>query len=738
MIPKIVLEKCSARLRSLLGRAEKQADKPTNIRKPELEQAILRVAIAFIVMVYLSLYALQIERLTENEIQVVAVSIAFFLFALGLTARIFFEPGESIPRRYLGMVVDNGVTTYCLMQMGEGGAVIIGVYLFITFGNGFRYGRRYLHACQIMGVVGFSAVLAFSEFWSHHIAIGLGFLVGLVVLPFYVGVLAERIEKAKQRADEANQAKGRFVANVSHEMRTPLNGVVAMADVLRETSLSDSQREIVETMTTSAHLLLAQIEDVLDMAKIEAGRVQIENRPMDVGKLLSSAVKVVLPQARYKGIGVNTEISQDAGGWFVGDAHHLRQVVLNLLSNAVKFTQRGEVILRARILESTDRGDLLRIEVQDTGIGIPQSKQAIIFEPFAQADDSITRIYGGTGLGTTIAKQLVSLMGGKIGLLSEVDVGSVFWIELFLHSCEPVGVDLTEEFGGNVKLRTTPQAIAAVRAGKVRKLRGARILVAEDNSTNQRVAQLILESGGHTVSIVENGEAALDALEHGSFDAALFDLSMPVLSGLEALKIYRFSTSKPIPILILSANVTTEAIAECQDAGAAEFIPKPLRASYVLEVIERLLAPSDEQPTVSAPPPPVYERPSLSVVDSPVVDAAVVADLERISKDATFVDRLIVGFCSDTDRLVSEIISALGKRQYEVVKDAAHALRGGAASVGAMQLAQFIRRMEKANHEMLRLKSAQWIEELQQTSQRAIAELTNVKQQRQNKQSTPR
>ena len=158
------------------------------------------------------------------------------------------------------MVADNAVTTYCLMNMGEGGAVVIGVYLFITFGNGFRYGRIYLHICQLMGVVGFSAVLAFSSFWSHHIAIGIGFLIGLLVLPFYVGVLAERIEKAKKRADEANQAKGRFVAHVSHEMRTPLNGVIAMADVLRETSLSDSQHEIVETMTTSAHLLLAQIE----------------------------------------------------------------------------------------------------------------------------------------------------------------------------------------------------------------------------------------------------------------------------------------------------------------------------------------------------------------------------------------------------------------------------------------------------------------------------------------------
>ena len=230
--------------------------------------------------------------------------------------RVLLTARPSVGRRYLGMVADNAVTSFCLMQMGEGGAVVIGVYLFITFGNGFRYGRRYLHACQALGVVGFTAVLVLSDFWSHHVAIGTGFLIGLVILPFYVGVLAERIENAKKRADEANQAKGRFVANVSHEMRTPLNGVIAMADILRETSLSEAQREVVETMTTSAQLLLAQIEDVLDLSKIEAGRILIESRPFNLARLLSSAVKVVLPQARYKGLEVSSDIALAESEWF--------------------------------------------------------------------------------------------------------------------------------------------------------------------------------------------------------------------------------------------------------------------------------------------------------------------------------------------------------------------------------------------------------------------------------------
>jgi len=665
-------------------------------------------------MAYLFWYSLRDSSISEREGSVLSVSVMFFVFGLVLMLRVLFTARPSVARRYLGMVADNAVTSFCLMQMGEGGAVVIGVYLFITFGNGFRYGRRYLHACQVLGVLGFSCVLFLSDFWSHHIAIGTGFLIGLIILPFYVGVLAERIENAKKRADEANQAKGRFVANVSHEMRTPLNGVIAMADVLRETSLSEAQREIVETMTTSAQLLLAQIEDVLDLSKIEAGRVHIENRPFNLGRLLSSAVKVVVPQARYKGLEVQAQISLNGQEWFSGDPHHLHQVVLNLLSNAVKFTNQGSVNLSASIVEHQEDTRIVRIEVQDTGIGIAAAKQTAIFEPFAQADDSVTRVYGGTGLGTTIARQLVSLMGGTIGLRSELGKGSLFWVEIGLKSSEPQGIDFTEDLGSSPKSNATAQALAAIQSSKVHRIRGARILVAEDNATNQRVAQLILESGSHIVTIVENGEAALDALEAGSFDLALFDLSMPVVSGLQALKLYRFTTSKPIPVLILSANVTTEIIAECENAGAAEFIPKPLRASHLLNAVERHL--SSEVPVASRPEHCEERRPQFALVDTPPIEVGVLRDLEALSPDPTFVRRLIDGFRSDAERLVKEISEALTQRKYDAVRDCAHALKGGAASVGATQLTQLARKIEQSGAETLRLKSAQFIEELLKTS----------------------
>jgi two-component system, sensor histidine kinase RpfC len=702
--------KASSLRRAIARAALRWRNLTPNVHRPEIEQAGLRVLIATVVMVYLFWYASGRKTLERAEMQVLIVSVGFLIFSVLLVARIIAKGGVSVARRILGMAADNIVTTYCLVNMGEGGAVVIGVYLFITFGNGFRFGRRYLHVCQLMGLVGFSTVLILSPFWSQHIAIGLGFLIGLIILPIYVGVLADRIERAKRRADEASQAKSRFVANVSHEMRTPLNGVIAMADVLRETNLNESQREIVETMTTSAHLLLAQIEDVLDFEKIEAGRIHIESRAFDMGRLLSSTIKVVLPQARYKGLIINTDLSPEASAWFIGDPHHLRQVVLNLLSNAVKFTERGEVTLRARAVDRHDGQSKLRLEVEDTGIGIPDDKQAAIFEPFAQANDSITRVYGGTGLGTTIARHLVVLMGGSIGLSSSPGTGSLFWVELALPHTDPQQLDLTDELASSVRNQTTAQALAAAQSAKIRKLRGAKILVAEDNPTNQRVAQLILESGGHSVTIVENGEQALDALERGGFDIALLDLSMPVVSGLQALKLYRFSTRRPIPILILSANVTTEIIGECERAGASEFIPKPLRASFLLDAIDRHLVVEDRPQ--ATPPPRSEDGPQLVVVDTPPLDSSALRDLEQLSTDPTFVERLIGGFKADNERIIGKISTALTHRRYEEVADAAHALKGGAASVGATLLTQFAARLEKIPVDTMRLRAAQLTEEL--------------------------
>ena len=690
--------------------------------RAELEQALLRVAIPAAVMIYIALDEINGEPRTATEHQALWFAIAFFVFAVVLAAFVLRAKEGSAPRRVFGIFVDNAANTAFLLLSGEAGAFVFGIYLFVTFGNGFRYGRPYLRISQALSIIGFLIVLGVSPFWSKHIPVGMGILVALLILPFYVGVLAERITEARRRADEANQAKGRFLANVSHEMRTPLNGVIAMADLLRETPLNESQQEIVETLANASQLALAQIEDVLDAAKIEAGRVQIESRPFDLGRLLSNSIKVIAPQARYKGLGVAISIDPAAARWFAGDPHHLRQVLLNLLANAVKFTERGEIRLSARTLSSTTESTVVRIEVKDTGIGIPQEKLATIFEAFTQADDSVTRVYGGTGLGTTIARQLIVLMGGRLGVESVVGAGSTFWMEIQLPHAEPRAADLTDELMTSRKLPTSLQATTVGGISKASRIRGARVLVAEDNETNQRVTRLILESGGHFATIVNNGEEALDALERGGFDLALLDLSMPVVSGLDALKMYRFTATNPIPVLMLSANVTAEAMEQCLAAGASEFVQKPVRASLLLEAIDRNLADRAAE-FVTATSSRPEERQPLAIVEPVPLDAEIIGELAKLSRDPTFEERLLRGVRADCAELVERIAAALSMRTYQEVSDAAHALKGAAGSVGAGLWVQFAMRLEKLDHESLRLKAAALTQELARITQRTNAAL---------------
>ena len=349
------------------------AVKPTELWQ-EFEQAILRVAIPFFVLILFSakwlggalgVWSGELSKSQEHGLE---FAISFSLFAVGLALWILAHPKVSEKRRYTGILADNAANTYFMLATGEIGAAVFAIYLFVTFGNGFRYGRRHLFVSQDPISTRFRDRLVLLRVLVGTFLGCFGHRHFDVFLPFYIVHLKGKVDRAKRQAEEANKAKGRFLANVSHEMRTPLNGVIAMADILRETSLNESQREITETLSNSAQLLLAQIEDVLDMAKIEAGRVQLESAAFDLGRMLTSTIKVMLPQARYKGLAVVTDIAQDASRWFVGDQHHLRQVVLNLLSNAIKFTDRGEISLRARVVDAAHEVARVRIEIQDTGI----------------------------------------------------------------------------------------------------------------------------------------------------------------------------------------------------------------------------------------------------------------------------------------------------------------------------------------------------------------------------------
>ena len=402
-----------------------------NRNDSEHEQAFTRLIIVSIVFVYILGSALADSAISKIESRVLAVNIFFLCFSLAIIVAIWLKPKSSYIRRVIGIIGDNTVTTYAMLMMGNSGSVLYGVYLWITFGNGLRYGRTFLFICHSASLLGFGFLLFASEYWTHNKILGYGLFTTLIVLPIYVATLLRRLTDAINRANEANSAKSRFLANMSHEMRTPLNGVIGMADLMLLTDINKEQREYAETIHTSANALLSLINDTLDISKIEAGKLQVEYIEFDLHLLLSRTIRILTPLANDKGINLHEVISADVPYSLKGDPSHLRQILVNLISNAIKFTHKGQVTVNVSLVNETrSSSSKIKFEVIDTGIGIPEAAQMKIFDSFTQADDSTTRRFGGTGLGTTISKELVEAMGGSIGLSSTVGVGTNFWFIL--------------------------------------------------------------------------------------------------------------------------------------------------------------------------------------------------------------------------------------------------------------------------------------------------------------------
>jgi two-component system sensor histidine kinase RpfC len=403
-------------------------DRLRNREDSEHEQALVRIFISLAILTYVLT-----SKNLESTIWIFDVSTAvyfYLFFSFGLLISIALNPEKSIARRVISLCADTGMTTLFLAITGEHGAPWWPVYLWMIFGYGFRFGELYLYLSAAISFLGFSLILYTNDYWMGHTGLGIGLLAALVVLPGYVATLLRRLTEAQRRTEEANRAKSDFLARMSHEIRTPLNGVIGTSELLRSSELGSEEMEYADTIFTSAHTLLHLIEDILDLSKIEAGKLTLEHTEFDLHNLLHSAVRTFSDRAKQKNLQLSCKIGLDTPYKLMGDPFHMRQVLNNLISNAIKFTEKGSIEVRCHMIRGDSQQALVRFEVVDTGIGIPENVQERIFDNFSQADESTTRRFGGTGLGTAITKQLVELMGGRIGLRSTPNIGSTFWFDI--------------------------------------------------------------------------------------------------------------------------------------------------------------------------------------------------------------------------------------------------------------------------------------------------------------------
>jgi two-component system sensor histidine kinase RpfC len=605
-------------------------------------------------------------------------------------------------------VVDPLFYSAWLFAAGESSVLFVALYLFTVLGFGFRVGAVPMHVCQVMSLIGFTLVASTSPVWRENVLFALSHMVLLAIVPLYASFLIARIQNARALAEHESRAKSQLLAKVSHELRTPLTGISAAAQLLEVESAEPATVARAHSILHLSSSLDSEIKQLLDLSKIEVrGHLRRDEPPASysVARAMASAFQSLESIAAGKPIRARLELDPAIRLPVLGHHDNLVAVLTNLAGNAVKFTDRGSVTLEARLLDETGDRYRMRFAVIDTGIGIPLEFQARIFDPFFQVSAGAQKSRGGTGLGTTIARELVSRMGGRLEVDSAPGEGSSFHFVLDL----PVDRNATG----------SDAAAAPAAAATIEVVTGKRVLIADDNQTNLELLREMLLKDGHQVTTVDGGRDALAALAANTFDVVFLDYNMGDVDGATVFQTYQFGRVDTAPVFFVTADATPLTRRTLEETGGAGVINKPVTFARIREAMLQVF-PGQATRRVAIPSPagsPAPRRtPELAAVPVEYFSPDVIDMLREIKDSDEFVCQVLGDGLADIEKLERQMLPAIAAQDLGQVHRLAHAIKGVALNIGGVRLVALADRLMTISAEALASDPARWQQELAATS----------------------
>lgn len=776
-----------------------------DVRPSDLDQAFVRVIFVSAVVVWSYINAPASTPLEALDYKYFTLAFAYWTFSLVAYGWTYFFLRRAAPEsvtllvsRVISIFADIGAISAYTAMSDSFGVILFPVYLNSIIGYGYRFGVRYLYVTLAVAATFFSIALLYNEYLRGSRELVIAYYLGMALVPLYSASLLKKHREVLERIRDLNDARSRFIANMSHELRTPLHAIISVSDVLKETiddahGYRESRHQKMQMISDSAQHLLGLVNKILDVASADAGKVPTRQREwINVVAVVQTALRICQPKAQQQGVDFFWFFDARIPTWIRSSGEYLQEILINTVGNAVKYTKEGHVSVRVTYCEHEGRPSLA-ISVVDTGIGISAKLLPNIFEPFTLGDDSAARRYAGTGLGLTLTKQYVELLGGQISFQSVENIGTHCRIILPIEESrdapevgeqEPKrecvylgasrlsasdaaalsdsGWDCTqvstialadfEQWKGRVvfidsdlasyrdnisakfatdshpRLKvwygdTESSAIehplfnSAVSRGSTQELvrvhslesaslpyldeeptgvvtvdRPVHVLLADDNPTNLATARMALESVGHSVTCVSSGEEALAALDKTRFGLAFVDMHMPGMSGIEVVQIYQFvSNGEGTPVIILTADATTEAREAAEACGAVAYLTKPLRAREFRDAVATFAGVGTLSRDMA------NEPPESAALPPEIIDFAEIDELMQIGVGAAELMEMIAEFEIDSYRLIEEAEQFRDDDDIIGFKEAMHALKGASATLGARRLSALAHRLERTD-----------------------------------------